>query len=283
MNIEEKELSRSTYKHSYKTEDHLLSSLSVCNVGYQSCEPDYQWGPGLRNHYCIHHILSGKGYYEANGIQYELTAGDSFILYPNTEVKYYADSEEPWEYAWVGFTGSDARTILALTDFSVKQPIIRKNVADAAIRQQLSLIFEVKGNTYLSAVSMTGGLYTLLSLFMKHATPKARPVDTQTHYIDKALDYIANNYSYPITIEEVAEYAGVSRSHLYRCFQSHLQLSPKEYLTQYRIRQACYLLTNTDLPVSTIAYSVGFENNLYFSKAFKQQVNQTPSSYRSAL
>ena len=56
--------------------------------------------------------------------------------------------------------------------------------------------------------------------------------------------------------------------------------SPKEYLTEYRIKQACRLLKETDLSISAIAYSVGFENNLYFSKAFKKQKGLSPSEYR---
>ena len=47
--------------------------------------------------------------------------------------------------------------------------------------------------------------------------------------------------------------------------------SPKEYLTEYRIKQACHLLRETDLSVSAIAYSVGFENNLYFSRRSRKQ------------
>ena len=35
-----------SYKHSYKTGENLLNSLSVYNVGYQKCDPEYQWGPG---------------------------------------------------------------------------------------------------------------------------------------------------------------------------------------------------------------------------------------------
>ena len=47
-----------TYKYSYKIEENRLNALSVYNVGYQKCEPGYQWGPGIRDHYCIHYILS---------------------------------------------------------------------------------------------------------------------------------------------------------------------------------------------------------------------------------
>ena len=97
-----------TYKYSYKTGESLSNALSVYNTGYQKCEPGYQWGPGVRNHYCIHHVIAGAGYYEVHGNRYQLEAGDTFILYPDTEVKYYADQEKPWEYTWVGFEGADA-------------------------------------------------------------------------------------------------------------------------------------------------------------------------------
>ena len=42
-----------TYKHSYKSGEILMTSLSVYNTGYQRCEAGYQWGPGVRDHYCI--------------------------------------------------------------------------------------------------------------------------------------------------------------------------------------------------------------------------------------
>ena len=81
-------------------------------------------------------------------------------------------------------------------------------------------------------------------------------------------------------MEDIAYYVGISRSHLFRSFQHYMSRSPKEYLTEYRIKQACHLLRETDLSVSAIAYSVGFENNLYFSKAFRKQKGLSPSEYR---
>ena len=51
------------YKNSYKVAEKELVSLSVYNVGFQKCDPLYQWGPGIRDHYLIHYIISGKGYY----------------------------------------------------------------------------------------------------------------------------------------------------------------------------------------------------------------------------
>lgn len=270
-----------TYKYSYKAEDNLPNSLSVYNVGHQKCEPGYQWGPGVRNHYCIHHVIAGNGYYEVNGEKHHLTAGDTFILYPDTEVKYYAAMEEPWEYAWVGFFGTDAESMIRSTDFTRQQPLIRKGVLpQKIIQKQLDTIFQLKGNTYESAVAMTGALYTLMATFMHYAIQKETVKDNHMMYVEKACSYINTNYSYPITIEDIAAYVGISRSHLFRSFQMYQQTSPKDFLTDFRIKKARHLLRETGLSIATIAYSVGFENNLYFSKAFKSRMHMSPSEYR---
>ncbi|CUX47986.1 AraC family transcriptional regulator [Clostridium sp. C105KSO13] len=269
------------YKHSYKAGENLMTSLSVYNVGHQKCEPGYQWGPGVRNHYCIHHIISGRGYYIVNGKTYHLFAGDTFILYPDTEVRYYADIQDPWEYAWVGFMGGDAASIIHSTGFAREHPVIYNDgPPKGLLYKQLTRIYEVKGNSYEAAAAMTGALYTLLATFMQYAVQAEQLKDIRFSYVEKAKAYISTGYSYPISIEEVADYVGISRSHLYRVFRECLHLSPKEYLSDFRIKQASRLLKETTLSIAAIAYSVGFESNLYFSKAFKKHTGQSPSKYR---
>lgn len=272
---------QNTYKYSYKVADKLLSSLSVYNVGYQKCAPGYQWGPGIRDHYLIHHIITGHGYYAVNDNIYPLKAGDTFLVYPKTEVRYWADKSDPWEYAWVGFSGSDAISILSNTDFTRHIPVLEQASISQRIEHQLMSIYQAKGNTFPDAVAMTGALYTMLSTFMEHSTRESPQKDPQTAYVEKAIQYITERYSYPITVEDVAAYTGISRSHLFRLFQSVLKESPKEYLTSCRLRQASQLLKETSLSITAIAHSVGFENNLYFSKAFKKATGQTPTAYRT--
>ena len=55
------------YKNSYKVTEKELVSLSVYNVGFQKCDALYQWGPGIRDHYLIHYIISGSGCYKVHG------------------------------------------------------------------------------------------------------------------------------------------------------------------------------------------------------------------------
>lgn len=271
------------YKYSYKPGEDFLNSLSVYNVGHQKCEPGYQWGPGVRNHYCIHYVVAGTGYYEAGGKVQKLEAGDAFILYPDTKIRYYADAEDPWEYAWAGFMGEDAESLIRATDFTPEQPwILKGTLPRKQIKKQLDRIYEVKGGDYEAAAAMTGALYTLLSTIIHYATHTGQVKDSQSLYVEQAKNYIATNYSYPVTIEEIASYVGISRSHLFRSFQTCIQQSPKEYLMDFRIKKARHLLRDTTLPVAAIAYSVGFDNNLYFSKAFKKRMHESPTEYRKS-
>lgn len=267
------------YKNSYIVKEKELMSLCVYNVGFQKCTPDYQWGPGIRDHYLIHYIVSGKGSYLVHGQTYPLATGDSFLVYPNTEVTYLADHREPWEYAWVGFTGSDAPMILEATDFSPQLPVILNTPLGDAIHRQLLHIYDARGNELEHAVEMTGRLYTMFSLFMQMTTHK-KSADTASSYVQKGIEFISANYSYAITVEDISAYVGLSRSQLFRSFQIVLKVSPKEYLTAFRLKQACYLLEHTQLSVTAIANSVGFDNSLYFSKIFHKNRGISPRDYR---
>ena len=268
------------YKNSYIVKEKELVSLSVYNVGFQSCDSLYQWGPGIRDHYLIHYIISGKGRYTVNGEVHMLTPGDAFLVYPNTEVIYQADEKDPWEYTWVGFTGSDAATILRATDFTKAHPYIHSVSNGNEIKRQLMHIYDARGTEFENALEMTGRLYTTLALFVSAATSKP-PQNSANSYVQKGIEYISANYSYPITVEDIASYIGLSRSHLFRSFQSILGVSPKEYLTDFRIKQACYLLKHSSLSITAIAGSIGFDNSLYFSKTFHKIKGLSPKEHRS--
>ena len=266
------------YKDSYKIRKYELFSLSVCNVGHQKCDPNHHWGPGVKDHYLIHHIVTGKGYYHCNGKLYTLKAGDSFLIYPNHEVWYYADKENPWEYSWIGFTGNDAPSILKATRFTPSFPVTYNNIHSGEINQRMNQIYNTRGNDFINSVEMAGYLYMLLAMYMREAENKNK-LSRKESYVIKTIEYISSNYSSPITVNDMAAYVGLSRSYLCRAFQAVLNKSPKEYLSEYRIKQACYLLTHNEMSMIDIAESVGFENSLYFSKVFHKQMGMPPTEY----
>lgn len=268
------------FKLSNKVEKKSTISLSVYNVGRQKCPPGYTWGPGVRDHYLLHYISSGSGIYETGGQIFALSAGDAFLAYPYTEIRYQASAVSPWTYEWVGFSGTDAKQILAQTDFSPECPVLKRISYGNCLQSRLGKINDAFGNSFENAVHMTGELYLLLSLLVRNSKRLNIEKSTAAAHVRQAVDYISSRFSYAISVEDIASYVGVSRSTLFRDFKKEEQLSPKEYLDRFRIQRAALLLTRTTLPISSVAASVGFEDPLYFSKAFHKLLGQSPSEYR---
>lgn len=269
-----------TYKQSKKTAKRSLVSLSVYNVGEQKCVPAYSWGLGVRDHYLIHYIVSGCGTYRVNGETFHLEAGDVFLILPDTEVEYAADSRNPWTYRWVGFAGTDAAALVDSTDFSPSRPILEKPSFGAELSKQLRRINESFGSSFRDSVEMTGRLYLALGLFMHRTAAEGIPVNEVRANVRKACEYFDSHYSYDISVEDAAAYTGVSRSTLYRQFVDSLGVSPKQYLDEFRMRRACGLLKDTELTVGAVASSVGIVSQFYFTKVFRRSVGTSPTEYR---
>lgn len=92
----------------------------------------------------------------------------------------------------------------------------------------------------------------------------------------KAVGYIRHNFQTALTINEVAEEAGISERYLRKLFVQYLNLSPLDYLNQIRINKSIELLRNTELSVKEICYRCGFQSPQYFSRIFKQQTGMSP-------
>ena len=265
------------FKYSFKAPERTELSLVVFNAGFQKCTPGYGWGPGVRDHYLLHYIVSGRGSYETEGRTFVPGPGDAFLARPDTPIYYRADREDPWEYYWVGFSGPSAPLLLAQTPLTRRQPVLRP-AAGERLRQALLDIYKARGVDYPSAVRMAGYLQAALGLLME-SNPK-RGEEALADYARQGADFLQRNYSRAISVEEAARQAGVSRSYLYRAFQAEFGCSPVEYLTRYRIQRARQLLRHSPLSIGAVATSVGFEDPFYFSRVFKREVGVSPTEYR---
>ncbi len=98
--------------------------------------------------------------------------------------------------------------------------------------------------------------------------------------IDKILQYIRQHYDTNITIDLLCDKFGCSRSYVSHTFKEATGESFKEYLTDLRIRHAKRLLEITNLTVTEIAFSVGFNDSNYFSTVFLHSVGISPLAYR---
>lgn len=265
-------------KHSFKDTLKENLALSVYNTGYEVCEGGHRWGPGVRDHYLLHYVRSGKGRYTFDGREYRLSAGDLFLVFPHASVSYVADEKEPWEYCWVGFNGTEARRMLQETDLSETDPVLHPENA-SLLEERLLNIYRASGNTPSADAEMVGHLYLFLAELMRCARAGKHETDMQD-YLTQALRYIQHNYAAEISVQTVASYVGISRSQLYRAFVSHLQMSPHGFLKRYRINEACALLRKGHLSVGEVASSVGFPDPLYFSRVFKELKGMTPTEFQ---
>jgi len=98
--------------------------------------------------------------------------------------------------------------------------------------------------------------------------------------VKRALAYLHQNYTQPLSRQEIAEAVGVSENYLSQIFRQEMGLSPWECLNRFRIQQAKELLRSTEASVTTVALRVGFKDSAYFSRVFHKHVGQSPQTYR---
>lgn len=99
--------------------------------------------------------------------------------------------------------------------------------------------------------------------------------------IEKAKEYILDNFVEDISLNELAEHCYVSPFHFSRIFKSILNVSPHQYLLATRLNHARILLSTTDRPVNDIGFESGFNSLEHFVTAYKQQFQLTPTQQRS--
>lgn len=95
-----------------------------------------------------------------------------------------------------------------------------------------------------------------------------------------ALQYVQDHYREPLTVLELAGMCGFSEYHFMRFFKKHMNMTCIEYINQYRLDMASRQLTESDLPITTIALENGFNNVSYFNRVFKKEFGMTPKEFR---
>ena len=96
----------------------------------------------------------------------------------------------------------------------------------------------------------------------------------------KMLQHIEKYFAESVTLDQIAQSAGISRSEALRCFKITLHTTPYRYLLDYRLSRAAALLKETSLPVGEIAFMTGFNQQTYFGKCFRERMDCTPGEYR---
>lgn len=146
-----------------------------------------------------------------------------------------------------------------------------------------NILYEYENTTSEPATLANFYLFELILLLSKDIpkTP-AKSLDATNVYINKALQYISQNYSSKIVLEDIASHLNISVRYLTKIFHRKMHISILTYLNTYRIHQAI-LLIKQGLSFTDIAMQVGFSSPPHFTKMFTQLMGTTPKQYRSYL
>lgn len=256
-----------------------FSDLYLCFCGYAECKPNHSFGPGIRDNYIIHYITKGKGKYFVNNTWYNLHEGQGFLIEPHVPIFYQADEIDPWQYLWIGFNGTKATKYLQ--DIGLSSTHLTYQCSHA---QKLQNIVNAMLQNNKIATShqfaLESLLYSFFAVLSKDLTNISPARNNNNLYINKAIEFIENNYTNNIKVTDIANYVCITRNYLYLLFRKYLNNSPQEYLTNYRITRAEQLLNQTNLSIESIAISCGYQDPLVFAKAFKAKKGCTPSMFR---
>ena len=117
-------------------------------------------------------------------------------------------------------------------------------------------------------------------------TPEIIPDKLKHHHlvtIETATNYLLNHFKENISLQQLSSNCFVSPFHFSRIFKTITKLSPHQYLSNVRLTHARVLLTETQFPVSDIAYECGFNSPEHFVTTFKHHFKINPSSLRKQL
>ncbi|MGI8641020.1 MAG: AraC family transcriptional regulator [Pyrinomonadaceae bacterium] len=107
------------------------------------------------------------------------------------------------------------------------------------------------------------------------ATEKNIPI-----WLKKSKDFLHDNFTESLTLEEVAKIADVHPVHLSRVFREKYGLTIGEYVRRLRVEFASKQISSTEIPLSEIAHAAGFADQSHLNKIFKNNFGFTPSEYR---
>lgn len=261
--------------------------LCLYQYGYEQCKPLSSFGPYIRNHYLFHYVISGSGTLVATDLQgvdhtYRIRSGQGFMIFPNQNTSYYADSEHPWEYTWIEFDGARIEEILMNCNISIKNPIYYpsdKILSNKLKESLLSLTFHESDRSHFGLI---GELYTCIDYLIRSSKNRRTVFGERItdSYIKEAVHFISNNFHNDITVQDIADFCNISRGYLSKILKKHTGQSPQQLLMNYRMSKAAQLLQLTDLSVGDIGKAVGYENQLHFSRAFKTIYNISPLQWR---
>lgn len=260
------------FYHIVSNEDTKL--LKINNIGFSADSKNNRFGPGQRDLYLIHYVISGEGFFNKNPVH----TGQGFLIKPNTYECYFPSSENPWQFLWVTSQDSAMEEIFKTYNADKNTGIFNYNYINAVT--ELTKTLKQNHNKSYPASEI---LEIFLNLFNKHKKVHNGYQNTCNIYYDSAINYIHANILSPLKVVDITEILGITQPYLYRIFKQKCDMSPKQYINNRKLQKAKKLLRETSMTIGEVAYSTGFNDPFVFSNFFKSKSVLSPLNFRNNL
>jgi AraC-like DNA-binding protein len=225
-------------------------------------------------------VTAGRFTLDVGGRQREIAAGDLAVI--NAHLGNHGELREGVDrYACVSF--SVAR--VAQFDDLAGRPLFE--VASLGDRQLVQNQYHRVAAQYyaprgtVQAFRLKAAVLELLCALSEEAQRHASGGAGSTGVLP-ALEFLSDHHAEPgLTLGRVAHAARVSGPHLCRLMKAQTGLSPMRYLEEIRVKRAADLLHRTDLDIKRVSHTVGYRDQLYFSRVFRKRMGLSPTEYRT--
>lgn len=122
-------------------------------------------------------------------------------------------------------------------------------------------------------------------LFLNHNSESEITAYDKRNYdrIRSILSYIENNYSYKLTLDDIAKHVHLCKGECCRLFKNYMKIPLFEFILEYRIEKSLSYLADSKYSIRDIAINVGFNDSNYFSKSFCKIKGYSPTKYKKIL
>ena len=261
-------------------EDSVLTrDLYPTALGYYPEAKQHSMHRVEHDDYLLMYCVGGEGELWQDEHHFNVAAGDLLILPPKMAHYYAAKTDDPWSVYWVHFRGSHSESYFAHLGLSYHSFVLR-SLCDITLQAELKSLVETAEGAY--GLGAWVHCSSKLRLFMTHIERLAaeRDRDDQQVPVERVTEYMKENIGEHLSLEQLASVARLSKFYFARKYKSITGFAPLQHFAQLKIDQACLLFDSTNLTISEVAYQLGFDDPLYFSRVFRKFVGIPPGKYR---
>ena len=232
-------------------------------------------GPYLRQFYVIECCTEGEARHIVNGKPYPLFPGQAMVFFPGDATVHETLGSVPRRGWWCYIGGRFVEETFRAAGLKRETPYLKPETAKAVTLLLKQIAGMRRENDAGAEWRRLGLMQVVLGEILRGA-----PVKTEgSVYVIRAVGIMESRYADNLSVADIARDIGLDRSYFSTLFRRETGLSPKEYLTQLRVRRATALLRTTDLPSAEVALACGFQPES-FSRVFKKKTGRRPMAYR---